>query len=177
MSGWTTLTLRGKYSRDYPYSEYDEKDPWQAVNDLIVTLQNDSRISEVGYWKSHVYAYLSTGRYDWETGEQVLLDYEPAIYDAVIIGANDTTDTGKAKYYPVYDSWHCAADEYTDMYSETQKADGTNVGAIAAATMTARHGIVAQESLQYRATGGWASGVTEHQESRGRDMSEVWNDN
>jgi len=171
MSGWTTLSIRGLYSRDYEYSEYDERDPYQANADLAVTLQNDDRIAAVGAWKDHVYASLSTGRYDWDTAESVLMDYRNMIYDASVIGANNTTDTGIARYYPVFD--YGGNDIIsTDTYEERQGIDGCYVGAVAASIMTARHGIIAQESLRFRATGeNWDSGVTEGMEERGRDRS------
>ena len=174
MSGWTTLTLRGRYSKDYDYSEYDEHDRYQATCDLIVTLQNHQYIKQVGHWKGHVYAYLNTGRYDWDTAEAILDALSEIIDDAVVIGANDTTDTGTARYYPVKGSFQSAPDDWTDCYKETQSEDGTMVGAIAAAIMTARHGIVAQERLAYRATGeNWDSGVYDDHEERGRDMTEI----
>jgi hypothetical protein len=173
MSGWTTLTLRGLYSQDYDYSEYDSRDPYQANCDIAVTLQHDDRVADVGYWKNHVYAMLSTGRYDWTTAEQLLEDYAAMLYDAVVIGANDTSDTGKARYYPVHNDWNGDPDTYTDMYVETQSEDGCLTGAIAASVMTARHGIVAQETLRYRGQGSWDSGVDEYMEDKGRDMSEI----
>lgn len=168
MSGWTTLTLRGLYSRDYDYSEYDERDPHQANCDLVVSLENDDRISDVGYWKGHVYVYLSTGRYDWDTAERILVDAQDQLYDAVVIGANDTSDTGEARYYPVHDTFSGKPSEYTDMYRETQSEDGTLTGAKCAAVMTARHGIVAQESLRYRANA--RHGIDDYMRENGRDM-------
>lgn len=173
MSGWTILTLRGLYSSKYDYSEHDSSDPYTANNDLLVSLDNDDRVAAVGYWSGHVYASLATGRYDFGTAEELLCDCEDMVYDAAVIGANDTTDTGKAKYYPVYDSWNDGADVYTDMYAETQSEDGTNVGAVAASVMTARHGIVAQETLGYRAVqhnGHWKSGPRDMQFETGRDL-------
>lgn len=169
MSGWTTLTLRGKYSRDYEPAKYDEKSSSKANSDLIVSLQNDDRVREVGYWKGHVYAMLSTGRYDWDTAEDILTEAQDMIYDAVVIGANDTTDTGEARYYPVYDTFSGPVNHYTDRYAETQGEDGCTVGAIAASVMTARHGIVAQETLRFRATSSWDGGVRDYQEDKGVD--------
>jgi len=169
MSGWTILTLRGLYSRDYEQAKYNERDPYKANCDLVVSLDNDDRVHEVGYWNGHVYATLSTERYDWETTTSLLDDAQAMIYDAVVIGANDTTDTGTAKYYPVHDSWNGDVDDATDHYEETQSEDGTLVGAMAASVMTARHGIVAQERLRYRGKGNWDNGITDHQRERGED--------
>lgn len=167
MSGWTILTIRGLYSEKYEPAKYDEKSPSKANSDLIVTLQADDRVRDVGYWKGHVYASLSTGRYDWETGERILAQYQDMIYDAVIIGANDTSDIGEARYYPVYDTFSGSASNYTDRYVETQSEDGCHVGAIAASVMTTRHGIVAQETLRFRATSSWDGGIMDYQEEKG----------
>jgi len=151
MSGWTTITLRGLYGNKYEYSSHDSCSPSSANNDLLVSLSEDSRISDVGYWNGHVYATLSTGRYDFETAEVIISECSNMVYDAVVIGANDTTDTGIARYYPVYDELNGPAGKYTDLYRETQSEDGCTVGAVAASVMTARHGIIAQETLGYRA--------------------------
>jgi len=35
MSGWTIITLRGKPSKDYPYSEYNENDPGQVLRNAV----------------------------------------------------------------------------------------------------------------------------------------------
>jgi len=59
--------------------------------------------------------------------------------DAVVLGANDTSDTGKAVYY------ESPRGDYTDMYTETQSEDGVYVGEVALSVISARHGIVARD--------------------------------
>ena len=99
MSGWTIITLRGKPSKDYKYSEYNEQDPWQATADMVATLDQDDRVREWTTWSGHVYVYLKCQRYDFKFAEEFMQDYSEMDKDAVVLGANDTSDTGKAKYY------------------------------------------------------------------------------
>lgn len=140
MSGWTILTVRGKYAKNYEYSRHDEKDPWDATSDIVASMDEDGRIYKWTVWSSHVYAYLKNcGRYDFSFAESILEDYDEQVRDAVVLGANDTTDTGTARYYPN------AGERWTDKYRETQTEDGTYVGEIALAVMNARHGIVARD--------------------------------
>ena len=140
MSGWTILTVRGKESKDYDYSRWDERDRWHAAADIVATMEEDSRVRKWTTWDGHVYAYLNTGRYDWEFAESLLEDYGEMVDDAVVLGANDTTDTGCARYYPRAD-----LGRWTDQYEETQGHDGYYVGELALSVMNARHGIIARD--------------------------------
>lgn len=140
MSGWTIITLRGKPSKDYPYSEYNEHDPWQATADIVATMEEDDRVRKWTTWNGHVYAYLKCQRYDFKFAEEFMEDYGEMAKDAVVLGANDTTDTGKAKYYRRAD-----LAEPTDCYEETQKEDGTLVGELALCVINSRHGIIARD--------------------------------
>lgn len=140
MSGWTVVTLRGKESKDYQYSRYDGCDPAHAVEDICATVEEDSRVFDWTMDSPHVYAYLSCERYDWEFAEDFLTDYKEMVKDAVVLGANDTTDTGTARYYPVESEIRC-----TDEYKETQSEDGCYVGDIALAVINSRHTILGRD--------------------------------
>jgi hypothetical protein len=145
MSGWTVITVRGRESQNYEYSEYDDTDPYTATSDIVATMDEDSRVRKWTVWKGHVYAYLNTGQYEFEFAEQLLTDYSEMIADAVVLGANDTTDTGTARYYDVKDTFMGGPERHTDMYAETQSEDGVLVGEMALAVMSARHGIIARD--------------------------------
>lgn len=139
MSGWTVVTFRGRESQDYEKSRHDDTDPWRATSDIVATMDEDSRVRNWGVWKGHVYAYLNCERYDWEFAENLLSDYERMVDDAVVLGANDTTDTGEARYYPSPDRG------WTDNYHETQREDGCFVGELALCVINSRHGIMARD--------------------------------
>ena len=140
MSGWTVVTLRGRKSKDYEYSRRDNHDPVHAVEDICASVEADDRVRTWTMDSPHVYAYLNCDRYDWDFAEEFLEDYQDMLRDAVILGANDTSDTGTARYYPVADSVRC-----TDEYKETQAKDGCYVGWVAMATINARHGILSRD--------------------------------
>lgn len=139
ISGWTILTVRGRPSKDYDGSEYDGGDPWQANADLVATMKADDRVRRVTTWIGHVYAYLNCPRYDFEFAEELMEDYAPMVRDFVVLGANDTSDTGHAKYYPG------PGRRPNDEYQESQKEDGTMVGEIALAHVSANNGIIARD--------------------------------
>lgn len=147
MSGWTILTVRGRASEHYDYTESDNHDTWATTSDIVATMDEDNRIRRWTVWSGHVYAYLNASRYDWDAAEQLLADYQDMVEDAVVLAANDTTDIGTARYYPVRNG----TGVHTDEYKETQSGDGCYVGEIALAIMTARHGIVARDPFHNRA--------------------------
>ena len=103
-------------------------------------MKEDSRVHRVTTWKSYVYAYLNCSRYNFEFAEEVMADYGHMIQDAVVLGANDTTDTGCARYYSRPD-----LGQWDSQYEESQKQDGYYVGEIALAVMTVNHGILARD--------------------------------
>lgn len=138
MSGWTILTVRGRISEDYEYVKHNDMDPFSATADIVATMERDDRIRLWTTWSGHVYAYLNGKRYAWGLAEDLLEDYQDMVSDAVVLGANDTTDTGEARYYDK--NLKCI-----DSYEETHGKDGTNVGEVALAHMTANHGIVARD--------------------------------
>ena len=139
MSGWTILTVRGREAKDYDYTREDSSDPWDAVSDIVATMDADDRVRRWTTWSGHVYAYLNCSRYDFEFAEALLESYAVMVADAVVLGANNTSDTGRARYYPHPEQDH------TDDYQETQAEDGTYVGELALCVMNARHGIVARD--------------------------------
>lgn len=137
MSGWTILTVRGRPSKDYERAEYESGDRYQATADLTATFEEDSRVRGWTTWKSHVYAYLECSRYNFEFAELLMEDYSYMIDDAVVLGANDTSDQGTARYYsrPDLKMW-------TDQYEETEHG---YVGELALSVMNARHNIIARD--------------------------------
>ena len=140
MSGWTVVTLRAREGKDYEYSRWDNSDPAHAIEDICATIEADDRVVKWTMDSPHIYAYLNCDRYNWDFAEEVLEDYKVMLKDAVVLGANDTSDTGTARYYPVQDTVRC-----TDEYKETQSEDGCYVGKIALAVIGGRHGIVARD--------------------------------
>ena len=139
MSGWTIVTFRGKESQNYDQCRYNNTDPWKATSDIAATMEEDGRVRNWTIWSGHVYAYLNCQRYDWEFAEELMCEYESMIDDAVVLGANDTTDIGTAKYYPNPNG------NWTDNYHETQSEDGCFVGEEALCVINARHGIMARD--------------------------------
>lgn len=140
MSGWTVATLRAREGKDYEYSKYDGHDPVSAVEDIVATVENDDRVFKWTMDSPHIYVYLNCDRYNWEFAEQFLEDYQFMVNDAVVLGANDTTDTGTARYYPVKNEVRC-----TDEYKETQARDGYYVGRHALNVISANHTILARD--------------------------------
>jgi len=137
MSGWTILTVRAKPCEDYDKAEYNDSDPWQATADIVATMDADERVRRWTTWNSHVYAYLNCQRYDFEFAESLVAEYSDMVRDYVVLGANDTSDQGEARYYPRPDS-----DQWTDCYRET--AHG-NVGEKALAVINSNHEIQARD--------------------------------
>lgn len=139
MSGWTILTVRGKEAKDYEYSRDDNTDPWDATADIVATMADDRRVRAWTTWSGsgHVYAYLNSESYDFEFAEGLLQDYSEMVRDAVVLGANNTTDQGMARYYPDPESAR-----WTDSYEEIEEG---MVGEQALAVMTSRHGIAARD--------------------------------
>ena len=133
--------MRGVENQDYPHSKYDGVDTYGAVSDMAVTARGDSRFREVKVDNGVVYGYLDTSRYNWEFAEQILRDYSEMCRDAVVLGANDTTDTGTARYYEVDDSRIREIDEY----AETQSVDGYHVGEKALSYMHVKYNFDARD--------------------------------
>lgn len=102
-------------------------------------MKADDRVRRVTTWNSHVYAYLNCSRYNFEFAEELVEDYAPMVRDFVVLGANDTSDTGHAKYYPG------PGERPTDEYQESQAEDGMKVGEIALAHVSANNGIIARD--------------------------------
>lgn len=107
---------------------------------MVATMEEDGRVRRWKTHSSHVYAYLNCGRYSFDFAEDFMKDYSEMARDAVVLGANDTTDTGRAKYYP-----NTETAEATDSFQETQHEDGTFVGEIALCVINSRHGILARD--------------------------------
>lgn len=137
MSGWTILTLRAKEGQDYPHSEWENGDRWAATADIVATMDNDDRIREWTTWNSHVYAYLNCPRYDFEFAERVIRSYSEMVEDAAVLGADDTSDQGTARYYPDPES--------PTHIRECQEKENGNVGELALSVINARHGIIARD--------------------------------
>lgn len=145
MSGWTILTVRGRPSENYDRAEYNNSDPWSATADICATFEDEGRVHEWTTWNSHVYALLNCPRYNFKFAENLVDDYSEMVSDFAVLGANDTTDTGTARYYPSAADPHQHADEY----KEDQKEDGHHVGQIAMATINTRHKIVTRDPFSW----------------------------
>lgn len=134
MSGWTIITVRGRVAQEYEKTRKDwENDRSYATEDIAATFDQDDRIRAwecVGY--DHVSALLSCGRYDWKFAESLLQDYGGLVDDAVVLGWNDTTDTGCARYYPRADLAN-----WTHQFEEEEPHKGER----ALAVMYAQYGI------------------------------------
>jgi hypothetical protein len=141
MSSWTVVTLRAREGKHYEHSEYDGPDPASAMEDICATLDEDDRVRDWTMDSPHAYAltYQGLGR-DEDDSKSFLADYEEMVEDAVVLFANDTSDTGSAKYYPVRHSLNC-----TDEYNEYEMVDGRYVGQIAMAMINADHRILARD--------------------------------
>lgn len=113
---------------------------------MVATMDEDDRVHSWTVWSGHVYAYLNCTRYDFEFAEGFMKDYSEMARDAVVLGANDTSDTGIAKYYGRTD-----LAEATDTYEETQREDGTFVGEMALCVINSRHGIMARDPFHNEA--------------------------
>jgi len=137
VSGWTILTVRGREARDYEYTRQDNHDRWDATSDIAATMEVDERVRRWTTWSGHVGAYLNCSRYDFGFAENLLEEYGEMIDDAVVLGANDTSDQGTARYYPRPD-----LGMWIDQYEEYDHGD---VGELALAVLTARHGIIARD--------------------------------
>lgn len=143
MSSWTVLTVRGREGCDYEFTREDTSDRWVATADIVATMDEDGRVRRWTTWSGHVYAYLLCDGF--ASAERVLADYSAMVDDAVVLVANDTTDTGATRYYsrPNLGRW-------TDHYEETQRAGEYYVGELALAVINARHGIVARDPFHNR---------------------------
>jgi len=137
MSGWTVITVRGKHAANYPYTHDDwDHDRTQATYDITATFDDDRRVRAWDtYNHNHVYALLNCGRYEWDFAESLFEDYAELIDDAVVLGWNDTTDSGCARYYTRPD-----LGQWAMQYEETEPRKGER----ACAVMYAQYGIHAQ---------------------------------
>lgn len=131
------MTFRGRTADDYQYTRSDdEHDRGYAASDIVATMDEDDRVRRVTTQHDNVYALLNCGRYDFEFGRDLLESYREMVEDAVILGSNDTTDTGLAKYYPTPTSGPF------DSYEEYENGP---MGQFALRVMSARHGILARD--------------------------------
>jgi hypothetical protein len=136
MSSWTVLTVRGREAKDYEYTRQDNTDPWDATADIAATMDEDRRVRRHTMWKGHVYAYLGSDPFEDEPAEAILEDYAAMVEDAVILHANDTTDQGKASYYPDPEGG------WVDRFCET---DHGYTGQKALMVVSSHRGIIARD--------------------------------
>lgn len=151
MSGWSTLTVELRDSEEYwdeceahitddaqdTLHDFAEEQGLQIFSGTHMASNYDAETGE-----SNRYLVAVIGGYrDWAEDTTVL--DQLGLYTtgrAVVIHANDTSDTGEARLYkhqPMH-GW-----EVKHSYEETQSEDGTHVGMKAASVMHARHGIPA----------------------------------
>lgn len=147
MSSWTVITFRARAAEDYEYTRSEGTDPWDALADLVATIEEDNWVRKWTVWSPHVYAYLDDNDAEFEHAEALIEDHSEMIHDAVVLRANDTSSTGIANYYPVakvqWDTVRC-----TDSYEEIEHGD---VGELALAVMNARHGLISRDPFHNQA--------------------------
>ena len=85
------------------------------------------------------------GYRDWEQDEAVLEELSPLVTKAVVVQANDTTDTGTARLYQRTSDGFVQTDEYAE-----QQGGELHVGEKAASYMHATHGIPALANTRQR---------------------------
>lgn len=148
MSGWTLITVRGKPASEYELTDQDwDNDRGEATHDIAATFEEDDRVRAwENYSYDHVYALLMCSRYNWEFAEEFLSDYGKMVDDAVVLGWNDTTDSGCARYYERPD-----LGQWSNQYEETEPHKGER----ACAVMYAQHGIYAQNPFHNNTGGHW----------------------
>jgi len=101
MSGWTILTVRGEPANRYSGTEKDwEYDRSYANKDLAVTLDNHELVRDTQVRGEEVHLLLTLDRYDFDGAVAITEEFSEAIDDFGVLGWNDTTDTGAARYYP-----------------------------------------------------------------------------
>jgi len=150
MSGWATITVvedtekldemaEGDFAeldamRTQMKEQAEERD-WYAT----ITSNNGHPIAQLGGYK------------DWDEYED-FLDEIKGWKKAVILKANDTGDTGHAKYYERANGSWLGYDEgdlaCIDEFEEQELAHGRPVGAKAAAYMILHHGVYTHNSLK-----------------------------
>lgn len=146
MTGWSTITFQ-----TVSYEDTDEMDEWrdylnrhgtkwpreQLAYELFELSDSPNTVTTRSGVTGGVIARWS-GYRDWELDEAVLEEVSPLVTNAVVVQANDTTDTGAARLYQRTSEGFIQTDEY----SETQD-EGLHVGERAASYMHATHGIPA----------------------------------
>jgi len=150
MSGWATITLVKDSDAldemaDGEYADFD------ALREQMKNLAAD-RTWYAQVTRNNGHPIMQVGGYkDWEEYEDLLEELE-GWKKAVILKANDTGDTGHAKYYePAKSSWMGYDEGETaciDEYEEQELAHGRPVGAKAMAYMILHHDVYAHNSLQ-----------------------------
>jgi len=146
MTGWSTITFETK-----PYEEKEDIQDWrQLVNKHGVKLPRELLAHELFTLNNKPRTVTTrngvvggviarwSGYRQWSLNEKVLEAVTPLVTHAVVVRANDTTDTGSARLYQQVDGeFRC-----TDQYTETQD-EGLHVGEKAASYMHATHGVPA----------------------------------
>lgn len=143
MSGWTIVTVRGEQDCNYDGSDYDGQSTYKAECDLAATADADDRVRSVRV-ENNVYLYMNMPRYSFDGAVRWLNEHSEMVSDAVVLGANDTTDTGTAKYYEKNDGALTFVDEYAEQQGEHF------VGQKALAYITHNYDIVAKDPFHNR---------------------------
>lgn len=146
MTGWSTITFMVK-----PYEERDEIPGWrdyvdrhgtkwpreQLANELFTLTDRPRYVTTRAGVVDGVIARWVDYR-DWVADEDVLNEVSNLVTHAVVVQANDTTDTGTARLYQKTDEGFGVTDQYTESQDE-----GLHVGEKAASYMHATHGVPA----------------------------------
>lgn len=146
MTGWSTITfMTERYEekdqipnwRDY-VDRHGTKWPREQLANELFTLTDSPRYitTRAGVVSGVIARWV--GYRDWPADEAVLDEVTDLVTHAVVVQANDTTDTGQARLYQK------TGDGFgvTDQYTETQD-EGLHVGEKAASYMHATHDVPA----------------------------------
>ena len=142
ISGWTTITL-------VEDADHEDWPDIRARDRLREEIEERGLNAKITRYHGNPIAHIG-GYRDWEADERILEAIE-GWKKAVICHANDTSDTGHAKYYePAKKSWH-SYDEgevvCIDEFEERELAHGRPVGAKACAYMAMQHSVYCHHSL------------------------------
>jgi len=150
MSGWATITVIENFDK------LDEMADGDYANIDAMRTQMKNHASERNWYatitSNNGHPIIQIGGYKEFEELEDFLDQLKGWDKAVILKANDTGDTGHAKYYERADPNWMSYDEgdlaCIDEFEEQELAHGRPVGAKAAAYMILHHGVYTHNSLQ-----------------------------
>ena len=146
MTGWTVINLLK--NREY---EPEEDEDILYYFDNKVQQAVKERVEQADFaWHNNVYLVQIGGYRDWEEDEEIIEAIAKYWDKAVILHANDTGDTGHAKYYEKSESSdiHETGEVLQlDEFEEQELIHGRPVGAKAISYMSLMHDVHGHNSL------------------------------